>query len=223
LYPVLPYLLKALFSALECDDNEIQQQAVMVARQYPHYPHSPSVLKMALETLTLVLDHPTIPWRPKQHALAMIQILYYRHLPLLSQSMQMQVIERISHLLVYPQVEVREMAAQSLSGVIRCSQQQAVVALKSEFMATLSRYPIQRPVVAEDRLKRHGAILGLSSLVLAFPYHVPDWMPDLLIVLAKCISDPAPISASTCLIIIILGDFKTHVCRVSSHSSGHLA
>ena len=41
--------------------------------------------------------------------------------------------------------------------------------------------------------KRHAAILGLSSLILAFPYEVPEWMPQILVVLAKCSSDPSPI------------------------------
>ncbi|CAG8777892.1 13642_t:CDS:2, partial [Dentiscutata heterogama] len=30
----------------------------------------------------------------------------------------------------------------------------------------------------------------------AFPYEVPKWMPEVLVKLAECISDPAPIQAT---------------------------
>jgi len=49
------------------------------------------------------------------------------------------------------------------------------------------------PGFAEAVLKRHAAVLGLSCLVDAFPYEIPKWMPDVLVKLAGCISDPAPI------------------------------
>jgi hypothetical protein len=43
---------------------------------------------------------------------------------------------------------------------------------------------------------RHAGVLGLSSLIQAFPYEVFSWTPDVLLVLAGCISDPDPISVS---------------------------
>ncbi|KAJ3334297.1 Proteasome activator complex subunit 4, partial [Kappamyces sp. JEL0680] len=56
--------------------------------------------------------------------------------------------------------------------------------------------------------KRHSAILGLSSLVLAFPYEIPAWMPRILVVLAHCASEPSPVSSS---ITHTFGEFKrTH-------------
>ena len=41
---------------------------------------------------------------------------------------------------------------------------------------------------------RHAGILGLCSLVLAFPYDVPEFIPKILVLLAKCAGNPSPIS-----------------------------
>ena len=40
---------------------------------------------------------------------------------------------------------------------------------------------------------RYAAILGLSSIVLAFPYHIPDYIPEIVVAISKCVSDPSPI------------------------------
>jgi hypothetical protein len=39
-------------------------------------------------------------------------------------------------------------------------------------------------------------VLGLSALIAAFPYEIPDWVPDVLVQLSKHISDPGPISST---------------------------
>jgi len=38
--------------------------------------------------------------------------------------------------------------------------------------------------------------LGLSCLVQAYPYEIPNWLPEVLVILAGCISDPSPISTT---------------------------
>ena len=32
---------------------------------------------------------------------------------------------------------------------------------------------------------RHAGVLGLAALVGAYPYDVPSWMPDILVILAQ--------------------------------------
>lgn len=39
-------------------------------------------------------------------------------------------------------------------------------------------------------------MLGLSALVQAFPYEVPAWMPEVLVLLSGCVGDPAPVGVS---------------------------
>ncbi|KAJ2289711.1 Proteasome activator BLM10, partial [Coemansia sp. RSA 2706] len=45
-------------------------------------------------------------------------------------------------------------------------------------------------------LERHAGVLGLSCLVLAFPYTIPEWMPGVLVQLSGCIDDPNPIQST---------------------------
>lgn len=42
-------------------------------------------------------------------------------------------------------------------------------------------------------VKRHAGILGLCAFVDAFPYDVPDFLPDVLIELGNHLNDPQPI------------------------------
>lgn len=52
----------------------------------------------------------------------------------------------------------------------------------------------------EILLRRHAGALGLSSLIQAFPYEIPDkWMVECLIKLASCISDPGIIQVGDAL------------------------
>jgi proteasome activator subunit 4 len=121
----------------------------------------------------------------------------------------------ISGLLHDSQLEVRELASQTLAGLLRCAPASCLVELRAECCATLSkkRARTEEPeppaaasaasaalAIASRKLdlaaKQHGAILGLSALVLAFPLELPDWMPDVLMVLAKFGDMPNPIKAS---------------------------
>ncbi|OLY78353.1 Proteasome activator complex subunit 4 [Smittium mucronatum] len=48
-----------------------------------------------------------------------------------------------------------------------------------------------------DKLKiKHSSVIGLSCLILAFPYSIPEWMPQVLLALISCISDPSPINTA---------------------------
>lgn len=42
-------------------------------------------------------------------------------------------------------------------------------------------------------VKRHAGILGLCAFVDAFPYDVPDFLPDILVRLGNHLNDPQPI------------------------------
>lgn len=44
---------------------------------------------------------------------------------------------------------------------------------------------------------RHAGVLGLSSCIKAFPYDVPDWMPQMLVEIGEHLHDPNPIQVPT--------------------------
>lgn len=118
--------------------------------------------------------------------------------------------------------QVRQLAASTLSGIVRCSQRTATQTLISHFKKLLLSTPLparnkrdrSQPKEAlpegysEAVVKRHAGVLGLSCLLEAFPYDVPQWMPEAMVFLAKYFSDPPPISTT---VKKTFGDFKrTH-------------
>jgi hypothetical protein len=49
-------------------------------------------------------------------------------------------------------------------------------------------------------VSRHAGILGLCAFVNAFPYDVPEFVPDILMFLSGYIHEVQPISVSTSII-----------------------
>ena len=49
---------------------------------------------------------------------------------------------------------------------------------------------------AELLVKRHYGVLGLSALIEACPYSVPEWLPEVIEHVASHNHDPAPIRVS---------------------------
>ena len=45
----------------------------------------------------------------------------------------------------------------------------------------------------EKLIQRHAGVLGLSAYVQAYPYDVPEFMPDILMDLSGHLNDPQPI------------------------------
>lgn len=58
---------------------------------------------------------------------------------------------------------------------------------------------------AESIRKRHAAVLGLSACVLSCPYDVPEWLPNVLMTLAKMAHDPPPVRTT---VTRTFGEFK---------------
>ena len=49
---------------------------------------------------------------------------------------------------------------------------------------------------SKQLLQRHAGVLGLSAYVSAYPYDIPEFMPDILMTLAAHLHDPQPIRGS---------------------------
>jgi proteasome activator subunit 4 len=46
---------------------------------------------------------------------------------------------------------------------------------------------------SEDLLEKHAGVLALSAVILAYPYTVPDFIPDVLMNFCRFASDKQPI------------------------------
>lgn len=126
----------------------------------------------------------------------------------MSHATTLGVMEELYKLLRDQNIEVREAAAQTLSGIVRCSQRSYTLDLKKRFTDTVkanSVLPKRRLPNGEMNqeyapavLKLHSGILGICALINAFPYDVPSWMPELLTdILAEHVSSSDTVISST--------------------------
>ncbi|KAI8616672.1 hypothetical protein BC830DRAFT_1117031 [Chytriomyces sp. MP71] len=210
-YTMLRFQVPEIFKMLEFEDSDLQTSAgaMAIVHAYGAFP-----LPIATDVLTQVIDILAAEpkWQVKVKLIPLIQILFFRNLPLLTAAVKSRVLDMVTILLEDTQVEVRTLAGVTLSGLIRCSERDSISALKAKFEAilkatkaakkktTLPPRPDLSPAAASRPhpllLKRHASVIGLSSLVLAFPYEVPNWLPGILITLSYCVSDMAPIGAT---------------------------
>uniref|UniRef100_A0A8D2L1E2 Proteasome activator subunit 4 n=1 Tax=Varanus komodoensis TaxID=61221 RepID=A0A8D2L1E2_VARKO len=109
----------------------------------------------------------------------------------------------IIRLLEDEQLEVREMAATTLSGLLQCHFLVIDTPMQTHFEQLCKRrLPKKRKwelsavvdtIPPADLVKRHAGVLGLSACILSSPYDVPTWMPQLLMDLSAHLNDPQPI------------------------------
>eukprot|EP00171_Calliarthron_tuberculosum_P009884 IDg9884t1 len=123
------------------------------------------------------------------------------------------------------QIEVRAAAAATLLPMIRDAPPEVVKEIRESFLSVIkeTQPPRRRARGARVQMspdtirRRHGATLGLSSLVISSPYTVPEWMPSILVSLSNCVSDPPPISTSVKKLFV---DFlRTHRDEWQQHKA----
>ncbi|KAJ2007082.1 Proteasome activator BLM10 [Coemansia thaxteri] len=124
----------------------------------------------------------------------------------LSHEVRMKIVDTTARFLEHDQIEVRHSASTSLAYLVKCASNNVIADINSRFSAKIVatrlprvRYgkPPKNPEAYNQLvLTRHAGVLGLSCLVLAFPYTIPDWLPGVLVLLAGCIDDPSPIQST---------------------------
>ena len=61
---------------------------------------------------------------------------------------------------------------------------------------------------AEAIVVQHSAVLGLCAFVNAFPYDVPEFVPDILMTLSDHLHDPQPIPVSSARPLLTVLSFE---------------
>ncbi|KAF9396493.1 hypothetical protein CPC16_001175 [Podila verticillata] len=221
-YGVVIPLVPELFHMQDIpDDQDLQQLATLSLLQLARFVYPPSMVPEMVDLFCTILRSST-SWHVRNNVLPVVQIFFYTNLYSMDVQMMVKVMDAVSSMLLDPQIEVRHLAATTLSGIVRCSQRDATQTLIQHFKRLLAEAPLpnrkrNRSGPAKENLpegysealvKRHGGVLGLSSLLEAFPYDVPKWMPEVMVFLAQFFSDPPPISTT---VKKVFGDFKrTH-------------
>jgi proteasome activator subunit 4 len=205
------------------EDPELQGLAYHVFKQLPNIPHRAGEDREFIDTL-IRIGQTASSWHQRLRTLINIQVIYFRRLFLMTREQQLALYDCVSAMLSDSQLEVRLGAAATLSGMIRCSpvslRDDKVKELKEHFTGLLRKNPLPRrrgfqervstPTPEQNKLTitRHSAVLGLGSLVQAFPYTSPppSWLPEVLATLAlKAAGDPGVVGKG---VKQILADFK---------------
>ena len=102
---------------------------------------------------------------------------------------------------------MRELAAATLSGLIKGLPDSAAAALRARFLDSVSTlFPrrVRRRTAAgaaaaatapagPSLAERHAAVLGLRAFVLSTPYDVPHWLPGVLMALVPLAAEQPPV------------------------------
>ncbi|XP_062269925.1 proteasome activator complex subunit 4B [Platichthys flesus] len=192
---LLPLLFKIAPVEIDESYDEMKQDArtcLSLMSQGLLYPeHIPLVLA-ALEEMA-----GSRSWHARFSVLTYLQIMvFYNLFTLLSAPAEVLRIQKlVMQLLLDEQLEVRDMAATTLSGLLQCQFFPLDLSLQTQ-LQTLSqtRLPKARGELAStDLVRRHAGVLGFSACILSSPYNVPDWMPQILMDLSDHLNDPQPI------------------------------
>lgn len=214
------------------EDPELASLAYHVFRHLPNIPHRLGEDTDLIDVL-IRIGRTSPSWHQRLRVMINMQIIFFRRLFLLSHENRPKLFDCVASMLEDAQHEVRAGAAATLSGMIRCSpvdlRDRMVTQLRERFTKMLSDHPLPKkqktatsglssarstgtntPTPEQQRLVivRHGAVLGLGSLIQAFPYSSPppSWMPAVLITLSnKAANDPGNVGSS---VKSIISDFK---------------
>ncbi|XP_038138502.1 proteasome activator complex subunit 4B [Cyprinodon tularosa] len=192
---LLPLLFKIAPVEIDESYDEMKQDArtcLSLMSQGLLYPeHIPLVLA-ALEEMA-----GSRSWHTRFSVLTYLQItVFYNLFTLLSLPVEVLRIRKlVMQLLLDEQLEVRDMACTTLSGLLQCQFFPLDSSLQTQ-LQTLSKTSLPKArgeLASTDLVRRHAGVLGLSACILSSPYDVPQWMPQILMDLSDHLNDPQPI------------------------------
>jgi proteasome activator subunit 4 len=204
------------------EDPDLQTLAFHVFKQLPAIPQRDGEDTAFINAL-MRIGRTTTSWHQRLRTLINIQVIFFNRLFLMSRKQQLALFECVSSMLEDQQLEVRQGAQATLSGMVKCApldfRDERIRELKDYFTEILNRNPLPKrnymersstPTTEQNRiaLKRHAAVLGLGALISAFPYTSPppEWVPEILATLAlKAAGDPGVTGKGAKQ---ILADFK---------------
>ncbi|KIY51373.1 hypothetical protein FISHEDRAFT_37518 [Fistulina hepatica ATCC 64428] len=196
LLPLMPELFR--FTEVS-DNNELATRATTLLVRMCGVMPPQSLVNPILDAIFEAIRS-AASWRIRLKAIPLVQVFYFRNVPLISDAKIVEILEVLCKVLDDEIVEVREKAALTLSGVLRLSPRRSVLTLKDRFvrLARNSHIPPRHdPDYSKAIRQRHAAILGICALIDSFPYTVEKWMPELMAnVLVEYTYDPIPISTT---------------------------
>eukprot|EP01135_Chromosphaera_perkinsii_P010624 Nk52_evm24s2192 gene=Nk52_evmTU24s2192 len=232
---LLPYyepFLSRFAAMTECIDPELEELSKMLFFYMPQSEFNTFELVNFLKSLKTLSKSENLSWHARVVVLKCLQVLIFRNVfNLKNMNIAEIIFAIILSMLKHEQLEVRESAAETCSGLIRCCPEYTTNALIETF-TELAASPLppkkkggqalQATVTASFEYKkkvapRHAGVLGLASLVLAFPYTIPEFLPKVILLLGDHLYEPSPIKDT---VKRCLSDFwRTHRDGWESHKT----
>ncbi|ORX46182.1 hypothetical protein BCR36DRAFT_332117 [Piromyces finnis] len=204
LYPYVNKMITVLIDILNYEDTELQEYNINILYMLSQIIYPQSMVEQLMNQL-LDTIRTTTSWHIKMKILPILQVFFFKHLFYISSELKDKIINLLADTLQDSRIEVRQLANETLSGIIRCSSRESIERLKDYFESLLKEKLPKKskngtikdlkknPEYNRILIKRHAGVLGLSSLVQAFPYEIPKWLPEVLCSIALCINNPSPI------------------------------
>ncbi|KAI0639143.1 hypothetical protein C8Q77DRAFT_1152142 [Trametes polyzona] len=195
--PLMPELIR--FTEVNDNDELAYRSKLLMVRMCGVIIPPQFVEPLLDQIFSAITTFPS--WKVRLKILPLVQVFYFRQSFLIHDAKLVELVEVICRCLDDEVVEVREMAATTLSGILRLSPRRSVIALKDRFVRLIKnvKLPQDRKSPSYNIALRqlHAAILGVCALIDSYPYTIERWMPDLLTsVLAEHTYDPIPISTT---------------------------
>uniref|UniRef100_A0A3B4AX17 Proteasome activator Blm10 mid region domain-containing protein n=1 Tax=Periophthalmus magnuspinnatus TaxID=409849 RepID=A0A3B4AX17_9GOBI len=196
---LLPLLFKIAPVEIDESYDEMKQDArtcLSLMSQGLLYPEHVPLVLAALEEMAVNRS-----WHARFSVLTYLQIMvFYNLFTLLSLPKEvLRLKAMVMQLLLDEQLEVRDMAGTTLSGLLQCHFFPLDCGLHSELQTSVNLCALflRMMSLVSDLVRRHAGVLGLSACILSSPYDVPDWMPQILMELSEHLNDPQPIEVLT--------------------------
>lgn len=182
-------------------------------------------LEPVMETALKKIDEISLmtSWSARLAVIDVLQVLVFNNMPIvLSKDDWIQKVQFIVlRLLEDPVLEVRVKSAQVLGGLLHCSflpsTDKLLELFKEKCRTKLMKNTVRRVVTncrneaavatastnneiiidTESVRRRHMGVLGLCAFISAYPYDIPDFVPDVFEHLGAHLNDPQPISVNS--------------------------
>lgn len=208
----------------EITDEELMTESLFALVIMSHTLLTTNGINVALEACSAILDSKS--WRARNAIGTFLQYMVSSNLFTIMASPEWvdKVTKMVLRLIEDERVEVREAGAATFGGLIHCELIKVDPTLIN-FLINKSNTKLRKVknrsqtaisiVETSDLVSRHAGILGLCSLIHAYPYDVPDFLPKVIMELTSHLHDPAPIPAT---IKKTMNTFKrTHLDNWSVH------
>ncbi|KAI5078578.1 hypothetical protein GOP47_0006249 [Adiantum capillus-veneris] len=196
LMTVIITLIYPALSLQETSEKDLSSLARAVMRFIQWQPFPVSHLSQVVQVaLTGAQDS---NWHTRVAFLSFLQPFMYRHKFILISSDQKLLWDKVVDLLSDPQLEVREVATKTLSGMMKGAEKTFAKAFRERVAKEASIVKREKGNGLMSGGARsipyiHGIVLGLSAVIFSVPYDMPSWLPDIVTLLADFSNQPWPI------------------------------